>query len=92
MVKTPPANAGDIRDRGLIPWLRGSLGGGHGNTFQYSCLEKEEPGRLQSMGLQRVSMHMPVLITNQNNIGAPSKWYVEYCFANHIKIHCIYSC
>ena len=32
-------------------------GGGHGNPFQYSCLENpmdEEPGRLPSMGLQRV--------------------------------------
>ena len=39
MVKTPPANAGDIRDRGLIPQLRRSLAGGHGNPLQYSCLE-----------------------------------------------------
>ena len=39
MVKTPPANAGDIRDKGLIPRLRRSLGGGHGNSLQYSCLE-----------------------------------------------------
>ena len=29
-------NAGDL---GLIPGLRGSLGGGHGNPHQYSCLE-----------------------------------------------------
>ena len=30
------ANAGDIRDRGLIPGLGR---GGHGNSLQYSCLE-----------------------------------------------------
>ena len=32
-------------------------GGGHGNPLQYSCLDNpmaEEPGRLQSMGSQRV--------------------------------------
>ena len=49
-------NAGDL---GLIPGLGRSLGGGHGNPVQYSCLDREspwteEPGGLQSMGLQRV--------------------------------------
>ena len=39
MVKNPPAKAGDIRDMGLIPALGRSLGGGHGNPVQYSCLE-----------------------------------------------------
>ena len=39
MVKNPPANAGDIRDLGLIPGLRRSPEGGHGNPLQYSCLE-----------------------------------------------------
>ena len=33
VVKNPPANAGDVRDTGLI------RGGGHGNPLQYSCLE-----------------------------------------------------
>ena len=40
VVKNPSANAGDIRDMGLIPGLRRSPGGGHGNPLQYSCLEK----------------------------------------------------
>ena len=39
VVKNPPANAGDIRDTGSIPGLGRSLGGGHGNPLQYSCLE-----------------------------------------------------
>ena len=38
-VKNPPANAGDIRDVGLIPGPGRSPGGGHGNPLQYSCLE-----------------------------------------------------
>ena len=39
VVKNPPANAGDIRDLGLISRLGRSPGGGHGNSLQYSCLE-----------------------------------------------------
>ena len=39
VVKRPPANAGDIRDLGLIPGLGISPEEGHGNPFQYSCLE-----------------------------------------------------
>ena len=39
MVKNLPADAGDIRDAGLIPVLERSPGGGHGNPLQYFCLE-----------------------------------------------------
>ena len=39
MVKNPPANAGDVRDSGLIPGSGGSPGGGHGNPLQYPRLE-----------------------------------------------------
>ena len=37
--KEPTANAGDIRDEGLIPGPGRSPGGGHGNPLQYSRLE-----------------------------------------------------
>ena len=39
MVKNLPANAGDLRDMGLIPGSGRSLKRGHSNPFQYSCLE-----------------------------------------------------
>ena len=39
VVKNLPANAGNIRDLGSIPWSGRSPGGGHGNPLQYSCLE-----------------------------------------------------
>ena len=39
VVKKSPANAGNIRDTGLIPGPGRSPGGGHGNPFQYSCLK-----------------------------------------------------
>ena len=37
--KNLPANAGDVRDAGLIPGSGRSPGEGHGNPLQYSCLE-----------------------------------------------------
>ena len=40
VVKSLSANAGDIRDVGLIPGSGRSPGGGNGNPFQYSCLKK----------------------------------------------------
>ena len=39
VVKNPPANAGDIREMGSIPWLGRSLEERNGNPLQYSCLE-----------------------------------------------------
>ena len=34
VVKNPPANAGDTEDLGLIPVLRRSPGGGHGDLLR----------------------------------------------------------
>ena len=39
VVKTPPADAGDVRDAGSVPGSGRSPGGGHGNPLQYSRLE-----------------------------------------------------
>ena len=39
MVKNLSADAGDVRDEGLIPGSGRFPGGGHGNPLQYSCLE-----------------------------------------------------
>ena len=58
VVKNPPASVGDVRDSGSIPGAGSSPGGGHGNPFQYSCLDSclssipwtEKPGGLQSIG------------------------------------------
>ena len=57
MVKNLPANAGDIEDVGSIPESGRSLGGGHGNSLQYSCLENpvdKKPSGLQSIVSQTV--------------------------------------
>ena len=39
VVKDLPANAGEVRDAGLISGWGRSPGGGHGYPLQYSCLE-----------------------------------------------------
>ena len=39
MIKSPPANAGEIRDTGLIPGLGRSPGAEHGNPLQYFCFK-----------------------------------------------------
>ena len=67
MVKKPPTNAGDTGDTGSIPGLGRSPGEGNGNPLQYYCLgnlmDREETGRLQSMGSQRIKHN---LVTNNN--------------------------
>ena len=39
VVKNLPADAGDVRDVGLIPGSGRPTGGGHSNPLEYSCLE-----------------------------------------------------
>ena len=39
VIKNPLANAGDIRDMGLIPGLGKSPGIGNGNSLQHFCTE-----------------------------------------------------
>ena len=68
MVKNLPANSGDIKDMSSIPGLGQSLGGGHGNPVQSSCLELPmDRGAWQATAhrvaqswiqLKRISMHV----------------------------------
>ena len=50
VVKNLPADAGDIRDAGLIPGSGRTPGGGHGNTFQCSFLPGESHGQRSLAG------------------------------------------
>ena len=57
MVKNPPAYAGDVRDIGTIPGSEDSLEkemATHSSILAWRSPWTEEPGGLQSMGLQRV--------------------------------------
>ena len=56
MVKTPPVNAGDVRDAGSIPGLERPPGGGHGNPLQYSCLENPMDREAWQATVHRVAM------------------------------------
>ena len=55
MVKNSLANAGDVRDVSLIPGSGRSLGGGHGNPLQYSCLENPHGQRSLGATVHRVA-------------------------------------
>ena len=52
VLKNLPANAEDIRDTGSIAGLGSSLGGGHDNQLQYSCL-----GNPMDRGTWRAAVH-----------------------------------
>ena len=52
VVKNLPVNAGDTEDRGLIPGLRRSPRGRHGNPLQCSCL-----GNLMERGAWWATVH-----------------------------------
>ena len=52
MVKNMAANAGDARDKGSIPGLGRSPGGGNGNLLQCSCLENS-----MDRGAWRATVH-----------------------------------
>ena len=52
VVKNPPANAGDVRDTGLIPGLGKSPGRRYGNLLQFFCLEN-----LMDRGAWRATVH-----------------------------------
>ena len=57
MVKKPSANAGDARDLGSIPGLKRSLEeemATHSSILAWEIPWTEEPGGLQSVGLQQV--------------------------------------
>ena len=57
VVENLPASAGDARDVGSIPGSGRFYGEGHGSAAQYIAWKIswiEEPGGLQSVGLQRV--------------------------------------
>ena len=52
MVKNLPANAGNVRDTGLIPGSGRSPGGRYGNPLQYSGLENP-----MGRGVWRATVH-----------------------------------
>ena len=72
MVKNPPANGGDVRDMGSILGQEDPLKEGkatHSSVLAWKIPWIEEPGGLQSIGLQRIRhylAHTPFPILNQS--------------------------
>ena len=67
---------GDIRDVGSTPWSGRYPGGGHNNPLQCSCWSipwAEEPGGLQSIGLQSWTRLKQFSTAQQRGV------YVESC-------------
>ena len=61
MVKNLPANAGDARDKALIPVLGRSPGVGNGNLSSILVWKipwTNEPGGLQSLGVAKSQMRL----------------------------------
>ena len=67
VVKNPPENVGDSRDRGSISGLGGSPGEGSGNPLQYSCLENSMDKGAWFYGVAKsqtqLSTHAHIFIT-----------------------------
>ena len=57
VIKNPPPNTEDIRDAGSVPGFGRSPGVGHGNPFQYSCLEN--PMDRESYGQRSLAGYHP---------------------------------
>jgi len=55
VVKNLPTNAGDKRDAGSNPRSGRSLGRGHGNPLQYSCLENPMERGAWSATIHRIA-------------------------------------
>ena len=65
VVKNPLANAGDIKDAGVIPGSGRSPGEGHGNPLKYSCLENPMDRRAWWATVHRVAKSQ----TQQKSLG-----------------------
>ena len=69
VVKNPPV--GDTRDSGSVPGSGRSLGGGHGNPFQDSCLENPmDRGALQAIvrGVAKSQTRLKPLSTHKATV------------------------
>ena len=85
VVKTLPANAGDIRDADLIPGSERSPGGGPNNPLQYSCLENP-----MDRGAWRAVVHR---VTQSQTRPKPLSTYVctkllQLCLTLHDSMNC----
>ena len=77
VVNNLPANAGDVRDMGLIPGLGRSPGEGHGTPLRYSCLENP-----MDRGAWWATVHRVGANYNSSQLG-----FKEHCLAVESRVH-----
>ena len=80
VVKNPPTNAGDVRDKSSIPGSERSPGGGHGNLLQYSCLENLMDGgawRATNHEVAQSRTQLEELSTHTSFLFGLSRYFVE---------------
>ena len=78
VVKNLPANAGDLRDAGLILGSGRSPGGGHGNPLQYSYLENP-----MDRGAWRATAHG---VTESDTTEVTACTHVYVCVYTHVSV------
>ena len=93
VVKNLLANAGDIKDAGLIPGSPSSPGGGHGNPLQYSCLENPMDRGAWWATVHRVAQSR----TRLKRLSMHTCMYMCVCFSwtrrKWLSVHtCMYMC
>ena len=89
VINIPLANAGDIRDMGLILRLVRSPEGGHGNPLQYSCLEN--PMDRGAWGIQYIGLQKSQLWLNRLNTHIYMYMYMWVCMYVWVYIYvCTY--
>ena len=79
MVKDPPANAGDIRSLGREDPLEEGRAT-HSSVLAWRIPWTEEPGRLQSMGLQKLGVTEVTWKAHTNIIYLPVRKILQQCF------------
>ena len=74
MLKSLPANAGDVRDMGSTPGSRRFPGGGHSYPLQYSCLENPMDRGAQGLVLDKLK-RFPSKEKKTNTVRSP--WNID---------------
>ena len=95
VVKNLPADAGDIRDVGLIPGSGRSPGEAHGNPLQYSCLKnpmnrgvcKATVHRVTKSQTQLKQLHTHTHTHTQSKILYSFRKSIIYIFIGSYKIN-----
>ena len=68
VVKNPPGNVGDV---GSVPELGRSLGGGNGNSLQYSCLQNSMDSGAWQATVHGVAKSWTQLSTHSHSLSLP---------------------